>query len=409
MTTTGPATPARSDPAVGRPELPTTRAEDWRYAPLKAITAAADAATGTARTSTGEELDTLLASLPAGPRVVLVDGRLAPDLTSATTAGPAIEPDVDPLDATPAARDGFEEWNRRSTPSVLRIHADDTHGAGDGFLHLVHLSTQASGPSHPRVDVVVDGHHPLRLVESFQAVPGATFTNATTTIHAGIDSRVDHLVVLDTPADGAHVVRTTIVAGDRAHVTAGVVDLGAGSGHHRLSVALDGPGAEVSLTGLNVSSSGAHHDTLAAVHHLASHGTSRQMFASIVADRARASFTGQVVVAHGTTGTDADQQNRNLLLGPAARADTRPWLEIHSDEVACTHGATIGRLDDDGVFYLRSRGIAERDARTMLMRAFATTIIDALTSDDEVRSWIDASVTAELDAIVQSDIDRSDP
>lgn len=398
-----------------RPVLPTNRDEDWRYAPLKAIGAAIDSidSIGTGSRSQGEadgaspgsdEIASALVDLPDGYRVVLVDGRYAPDL-SAVTDGAANGPAVDVLDATddvdPAPRDGFELWNRSADSHVVHVRVGDP-GDGDPsrVVHLVQLTTGADGPSHPRVELVVPSGRRATVVETFRSLPGTTFTNSTTTLRVGADAEVDHLVLLQGGPTSAHVVRTVVVAEDRSRTTAGVVALGGASGHHRLAVSLAGQGAEVTLTGLAVSRHGAHHDTLAAVDHLASHGTSRQLFAALVADGARASFTGQVVVAHGTVGTDADQQNRNLLLGPTARADTRPWLEIHSDEVACTHGATVGRLDDDAVFYLRSRGIADRDAQTMLMRAFATTVVDRLVSSDDLRAWVEGAVDVALDAIV---------
>lgn len=393
-----------------RPDLPTNRDEDFRYAPLKSILAAIDASTDRLDGSTRpaqpspDEIASTLVDLPDGYRVVLVDGRYAPEL-SATTGGAANGPAVEVLEdadgADPAPRDGFELWNRTANLDVVRIRVGDP-GDGDPSrpVHVVHVTTGSNGPSHPRIEIDVAAGMRASVVETFTGLPGATFTNATTTLHIGADAVIDHLVVLLGEATSAHVVRTVVIAGDRSRTTAGVVAPGSANGHHRLAVALAGPGAEVTLTGLTISRHGAHHDTLAAVDHLTSHGTSRQMFASLVADGARASFTGQVVVAHGTVGTDADQQNRNLLLGPTARADTRPWLEIHSDEVACTHGATVGRLDEDAVFYLRSRGISGRDARTMLMRAFATTIVDRLASSEPVRAWLESTVDAALDEIV---------
>lgn len=400
-------TPTRSATDVERvrPHLPTNRDEDWRYAPVRAITAAVDAAlaeAGRPSHPNGDALAALLDDLPDGDRVVLVDGRYDPTLSSVAAGGPTVEADVEPQEVAPPPFDGFERWNRETTEHVVRVLVVDD-GGSDHLLNLVQLTTGAIGPSQPRVEIHVEATGRIDIVETFRSLPGVTFTNATTSLHTAPSGRVDHLVVLEGPVSSAHVVRTSVVAADHAHVTVGVAALGDGDGHHRLSVALDGPGAEVTLTGLTVSSRGTHHDTLASVRHLASHGTSRQLFASIVADGARASFTGQVVVAHGTVGTDADQQNRNLLLGPTARADTRPWLEIHSDEVACTHGATVGRLDDDAVVYLRSRGIAHREARTMLMRAFASTLVERLAPSDAVRDWVDRAVTAALDEIVGDD------
>ena len=135
------------------------------------------------------------------------------------------------------------------------------------------------------------------------------------------------------------------------------------------------------------------------VDHAASHCKSTQRYKGIVDDHGRGSFSGHVIVRHGTVGTDAVQSNPNLVLTPTAQADTRPWLEIFADDVRCAHGATVGRLDDDAYFYLRSRGIPAEQARAMLIAAFAAEVVDAIELDslrERLADWLHTRTDTEV-------------
>ncbi|MEP6623399.1 MAG: SufD family Fe-S cluster assembly protein, partial [Acidimicrobiia bacterium] len=133
------------------------------------------------------------------------------------------------------------------------------------------------------------------------------------------------------------------------------------------------------------------HDNVITVEHAASACTSRQQFKGVIDDHARGSFSGRIIVQPGTTATDAAQTSRSLLLKPTAEADTRPWLEIFADDVKCTHGAAVGRLDSEALFYLRTRGIPEHDARTLLIRAFIAGMTEAV-GPMTLRSHLDAAI-----------------
>jgi Fe-S cluster assembly protein SufD len=137
--------------------------------------------------------------------------------------------------------------------------------------------------------------------------------------------------------------------------------------------------ARADLDGLYLPRGDQRHDYVITVDHRASHCASTQRFTGIIDDHSRGSFSGHVLVRHGTTGTDAYQSNRNLVLAPTAQADTRPWLEILADDVRCTHGATVGRLDDDALLYLRSRGFPLEQSGAILVAAFAAEVIDGIT------------------------------
>jgi Fe-S cluster assembly protein SufD len=135
------------------------------------------------------------------------------------------------------------------------------------------------------------------------------------------------------------------------------------------------------------------HDTVVSIDHAASRCTSNQRFNGVVNDRGRGSFSGEIIVEPGTTGTDARQSSRNLVLDPNAEADSRPWLRILADDVRCTHGASVGRLDDDALHYLRSRGIPLVAARTMLIDAFLRDVTDSI-AHEAVRAQVAALVAS---------------
>jgi Fe-S cluster assembly protein SufD len=168
---------------------------------------------------------------------------------------------------------------------------------------------------------------------------------------------------------------------------------GAEVARNAVDAVLAGDGAHIELDGLYLPAATQRHDHVVTVEHAASACTSRQLFKGVIDDRARGSFSGRIIVQPGTTATDAAQTSRSLVLTPTAEADTRPWLEIFADDVRCTHGATVGRLDAEALFYLRTRGIAPDEARTMLIRGFVAEMTEAL-QPSTLRSRLDEMVAS---------------
>ncbi len=154
-----------------------------------------------------------------------------------------------------------------------------------------------------------------------------------------------------------------------------MLDIGGALVRNDLHVRLSEPGASCDLAGLQLCSSGQHVDNFINVDHLDAHTTSQQRFRSIIGERGRGVFRGKVSVHRGTRGISADQSSDNLLLAPTAEINTKPELEIYADDVKCSHGATVGELDDSQLFYLRSRGITEAIARGLLTLAFAKALL----------------------------------
>jgi len=416
-----PDTPVRDEPArrwLAAHGWPSNHEEAWRYAPLDAIAGVSrardDDADGAADLLPFE-LERLAATHPAwasgAVRLVLVDGRPIIDWSSTpdalAAAGLVVLAGVapEPFRADERAN-GFDALNLLTTPGVTTVEV--TEAEQPHALHLVHLATTQHVTSPSRTRLVVGPDVVLSVSETFQSVTGAGLTNPVTSLRVGAGARVEHVRVVSVGRGRAHVGSTAIVAREGARIRSGALQLGPGPVRHSIAADLIGDGASVELRGLSLPGGGGHHDTDVSVRHLASAGTSRQQFVGVVPDRGRVSFGGHVLVAAGTTRTDADQQSRNLLLGPTARADARPWLEICSDDVRCTHGAAVGRLDDDALFYLRTRGIGVREARAMLLRAFVATVLDELAEPGATADWLTIRATDAIDELLRSPTTRPD-
>lgn len=375
--------------------LPAPHDEAWRYSPVEEILSRLAAARpAQPRQITRARIDRLAGS--HGPqRLVLVNGVYVPALSDleARAEGMWIGrlSDLPPGTVSTAEpfgggfADGFHALNRAAggDPVVVVIDADlreDADGAAPAPIHIVHVALPAGDPqiSNPRTVIEVGARSHLRLIETFTGLPGSTLTNACTTIRLGPGAFLAHRSVQTEAAGATHIGHTQVGQAAGSRYEASSVVLGADIARHAIDVTLHEPDAHVALTGLYRPAGHQRHDTAVCVDHAASRGTSTQDFRGVVDDRARGSFSGRIIVRPDTVANDAQQMNRNLVLQPTARADTRPWLEIFADDVRCTHGATVGRLDDDALFYLRSRGIPLGESRAMLIEAFIHEVTDAI-------------------------------
>ncbi len=375
--------------------MPDPHDEAWRYSPVKEILSRLAVATP-ARPSqiSRAEIDRLAGN--HGPnRLVLVNGTYAPALSDleADADGSWIGPmaDLPPGTVSLAVRvgggitDGFHALNRAAggDPVVVVIEADihhDTNGPAPAPIHIVHVALPGSEPqvSHPRTVIEVGARSRLRLIETFTGLAGPTLTNACTTIRLDTGSSLHHQRIQTEAAGATHIGHTQVSQAAGSRYESSSIMLGADIARHAIDVTLHEPDAHVALTGLYQPAGHQRHDTAVCIDHAASHGTSTQEFKGVVDDQARGSFSGRIIVRPDTIANDAQQMNRNLVLTPSAQAGARPWLEIFADDVRCTHGATVGRLDDNALFYLRSRGIPLDESRTMLIDAFVREITDAI-------------------------------
>jgi Fe-S cluster assembly protein SufD len=334
----------------------------------------------------------LAATIPF--RMVLVNGRFDASLSSPALAlrgvrvaglaaalaetGDGLEPHLGRAATAEAAP--FVALNTALFSDGLLVTVDDGIVCPDP-LHIVHVAVPGGVPaaSHPRILVVAGEGSQLTVVESFVAIGGGTYlTNAVTEILAGPEARVTHVKVQTESDSGWHVAT---VAGHQARgsqIVSHNVSFGALLARNDIGSRLDGPGAECRLYGLYVASGAQHVDNHTSLDHAQPNCPSWEMYKGLLSGRARAVFNGRIVVREGAQKTDAKQSNKNLILGNAATVSTRPQLEIYANDVKCTHGATIGRLDDEALFYLRTRGLSKDDARNVLIRAFADDLLDII-------------------------------
>jgi len=245
--------------------------------------------------------------------------------------------------------------------------------------------------------VLVGEHARVAIAETYVAPQGPSyFTNAVSEIVVGENSEVAHWRV-QCDGDQAHHVGGVHVHQARSSRFLSLnASLGALLTRNDVSAVLEGEGAECTLDGLYVAGDRQHVDNHTTIDHALPHSVSHELYKGILAGSARAVFNGRIIVRKGSQKTDAKQSNRNLLLSGDAVIHTRPQLEIHADDVKCTHGATIGHLDEDALFYLRSRGIGLAEARGVLIHAFAAGALSRL-SLRSLRERVEAEAAARVD------------
>ena len=263
-------------------------------------------------------------------------------------------------------------------------------------VHLLFLSTpQDDMVSHPRVLVVADEGSEATVIESYAALGDAVyFNNAFTEIRLAPCARLRHLRLQQESGKSFHIATVEVSQGRDSHYHSLALSAGAVLARTDINCRLEGTGADCVLDGLYLASGRQHVDFHTNVEHLQPCGSSRERYKGIIGGRGRGVFNGRVHVHPDAQKTDARQSNANLLLSRDAEVDTKPELEIFANDVQCAHGATIGQLDENMVFYLRSRGLDEATARGLLTWGFAREIVDAV-DDENVREWLaDAALAA---------------
>jgi Fe-S cluster assembly protein SufD len=373
--------------------LPTRKDEDWRYTTLDALAAVL---VGTPEASASEELTIALGevALPmpaAAARFVVSNGHVVPALSEKgrLPEGVRIESLAGALRWSDPLVEDF--WARPAKGYQHAFRALNDAFALDGVLidlaagievatpiELVFVSVPAKVPrwSHPRVVVLAGAASKLTLVETYVGGEGLAVTNALTQVKLDPNAEVVHYVLQDESRQSDHFSRLEALLGQDSRLTTRLVATGSRIGRHEVDVLLAGKGATVSADGLFFAGVGQCQDNPVRIDHVATRATSRQLYKGVVSGDGRGVFNGHVVVHPGAEGTDAAQVNKNLLLSKQAEVDTRPRLEIYADDVACSHGAAVGELDADALFYLRSRGIDETLARAILVSGFAEELLE---------------------------------
>jgi len=249
-------------------------------------------------------------------------------------------------------------------------------------VHLVFVSApveDAHAVVHPRVLVHAEPGSRASLIQDFVCVGNAPgFTNAVAELHVGEDAALDYVLIQREPDHRLHVANLAARQERASRLTCHTLTLGGALVRNDASVCLAEEGAECRLEGLFVGTGRQLLDNHTLVDHAMPHCTSDEQYKGILGGSSRGVFRGRVLVRPDAQHTRASQSSRNLLLGPGAEIDTKPQLEIYADDVKCSHGSTIGQLDPDALFYLRSRGIDESRARDLLVRAFGLEVLESL-------------------------------
>lgn len=253
------------------------------------------------------------------------------------------------------------------------------HESLDAPLHLLHIATGGvPASSHVRHLVVAGSQSEATVIESWCGVPGAarTLTTAVTELVVGQGARLRRAKLQRESLHATHLGATAIVEDRDANVHDTLVSIGAGASVHELRSELGAPGAEVALDGLFLATGDQTVSMPTSIDHAVAHTTSHELYKGVLDGSARGNFVGSVKVRADAQKTNSDQQNRNLLLSRGAKMDTTPQLEIHADDVKCSHGSTIGQLSKDALFFLRARGIDPEAGRLLLTKAFAHEVIE---------------------------------
>ncbi len=263
-------------------------------------------------------------------------------------------------------------------------------------ISVCFIATGDATAAFARVLVVAGDNSQAAVVETY-AGNAATFTNAVTEIVAGANAIVEHYKIQQENAAAFHIGQLTVQQQRDSNVHDHSVSLGGRLVRNDLHFILDGSGAEAQLNGLYITGGEQHVANHSRIDHAQPHCPNRELYKGILTGKSSAVFNGGIIVRQIAQKTDAKQSNKNLLLSDDATINTKPQLEIWADDVKCTHGATIGRLDDEQLFYLRARGIPEEDARGLLTFAFANELLGRMKAP-EVRERLEKAVRAKLDS-----------
>lgn len=380
--------------------FPTTRDEEWRFTDLSPLLKIPFQAAQSSQESAISLSDIGLSvavqdALPL--RLVFVNGFYAPHLSTVDASLMQTLPlglFVGNLSAAPSSdRDRLREHLSKQENKEV-FSALNMAGLVDAAvlcvpknqeietpIHLLFVTVAGEAPtmSQPHCLVIAEPGSRVTLVEDYVSIGNvSTFTNAVTEIIVGENASVNHTRIQREGNSGFHIGKSVIHQARDSRYTCNAISIGAKLSRHNLEILQKGEQTETILNGLTTIAGEQLADTHSAIALNYPHGTSRQLHKCIVAGSAHAVFNGKVFVPKAAQLTDAGQLNRNLLLSPRARVDTKPQLEITADNVKCSHGATVSQLDDEEVFYLQSRGLDAKDARNLLINAFAAEIINQL-------------------------------
>src|SRR4051794_7777548 len=384
----------RSFEVYERAGLPHRRIEDWKYTDLRVLMrevlplAAMPDAAALARAESVLKLQTI----EGLRKLVLVDGVFAANLSDLADLEQGLR--IGTLRQVLEAGDTNLFMPAYSNPMAALNSAMMTDGVVIDIaeainlrrpLHVVHVATVAQPAAmFTRSLLALGNSAAATLVESYIAADGATVYQAhdSLVVSIGDHARLDHVRLIEDSREAFNISAATISLGSHARFNTFGLTSGAGVSRYQPTIVFAGEGSEVTTNGVNLLNGRQHADTTLFMDHAVPHCTSREVFRSVVDDRGHSVFQGRIIVQPDAQKTDAKMMTRALLLSDEAEADNKPELEIFADDVTCGHGATTGALDESLLFYLRARGLSEKEAQALLIQAFVGEAIESIVDDD---------------------------
>jgi Fe-S cluster assembly protein SufD len=383
--------------AYERAGLPHRRIEDWKYTDLRALMrevlplAPAPDAAALSRAEAALKLH----GIESVRRLVLVDGVFAPKLseTSGLEKGLSIRSLREVLEAGDGALSVQLLASDNTNPMIALNSAMATDGlvieVADGNvltqpLHIVHVASGLPAAIYTRSLLRLGKDAGATLVESYIAADGAKAyqTHDGLIVSIGNNARLDHVRLVEEASDAFNISSAVVTLGAHARLNTFCMTTGASVSRYQPTILFAGEGSKVETNGVNLLNGRQHADTTLFMDHAVPHCDSREIFRAVVDDRAHSVFQGRIIVRPKAQKTDAKMMTRALLLSDEAEADNKPELEIFADDVTCGHGATTGALDDSLLFYLRARGLPEKEAEALLIQAFVGEAIESIANDD---------------------------
>ncbi|MGI9343327.1 MAG: Fe-S cluster assembly protein SufD [Gammaproteobacteria bacterium] len=389
--------------AFGRAGFPSPRHEDWKYTNLAELAKSGgellNAPTPVADRTAAAALLARLPRRDGDLALVIANGRFAPELSILPKDDASITPITIRTLADAQASDPQASDAQASERVASWIAADaDDESLGlvalnaaflqdwvtidiaadanlDQTIHVIFTTDGAPAGTQPRV-LVTAGSNSACTVFEHHVGDGAGWTNAVTHLRLEEAAELTYIKLQSEGPDAHHIAAQFVSTAADSRFRAAHIDLGGGLVRNDLRVRMQGRGSRIDLFGLFLADGKRHIDNHTRIDHLVGDTTSRERYHGILADRGRGVFNGKIIVHEGADGTDAELNNRNLLLSKMAEIDTKPELEIYTDDVKCAHGATTGQLDEQALFYLRSRGVSLREAKHMLVLAFARDVLE---------------------------------
>jgi len=390
--------------------FPTRRNEEWRFTNVSPIAETPfTLATRAESEMTADALAHYTYAGMGGTQLVFVNGHFQADLSSQEfPAGVTVSTLAAAMEASPKLIEAH--LGRSAKFTTQAFVALNTAALEDGAfvhlsrnavvkepIHLLFLSTPHGGPtdSHPRTQIIAEENSQATLVESYSGTPDAVyFTNAVTEVVAAENAVLDHYKVQRESVKAYHVATMQLQLARSTNFSSHSVGLGGLLVRNDANAYLGGEGIECTLNGVYLGNDRQLIDNHTEIDHAMPHCNSHEIYKGILDGQSRGVFNGKIFVREDAQKTDAKQTNQTLLLSPTAQIDTKPQLEIFADDVKCTHGATIGQLSDEALFYLRARGISKDNARALLTYAFASDIVSRIKVD---------AIRAQLDQVLLAD------